>query len=78
MTREERKAERKAMQARIAVAVWAQYAAKKLVKKQIRAQGLRVHDFTAREITLRAEAWLEAHPEMLAEARAKAASLGYC
>jgi hypothetical protein len=26
---------------------------------------------------MRAEAWLEAHPEMIAEARAKAASLGY-
>jgi len=65
------------MQARVAVRVLAQLAAKNAVKNQIRAQGLRLHDFAAKEITLRAEAWLEAHPELFAEARAKAASLGY-
>jgi hypothetical protein len=78
MTRAEIKAEKKAMQARAAVAVLAQLAAKNEVKNQIRAQGLRVHDFTAKEITLRAEAWLAAHPEMIVEARAKAVRLGYC
>ena len=78
MTRAERRAEDKARMARAAVRVLAQMAAKNEVKRQIRAQGLRVHDFAAKEITLRAEAWLEAHPEMIAEARAKAASLGYC
>jgi hypothetical protein len=73
MTREERKAERRAQQAQIAARVWAQYAAKREVKKQIRAEGLRLSDFTAREVTIRAEAWLEAHPELIAEARARAA-----
>jgi len=71
------RAERKAIQARAAVRVFAQMAAKNEVKNQIRAQGLRVHDFSAKEITLRAEAWLEAHPELIAEARATAANLGY-
>ena len=55
----------------------AQLAAKNIVKNQIRAQGLRLHDFAAKEISQRAEAWLEAHPEMFPEARAKAARLGY-
>ena len=55
----------------------AQLAAKNEVKNQIRAQGLRLHEFTAKEITLRAEAWLEANPEMIAEARAKAAKFGW-
>jgi hypothetical protein len=54
------------------VAVWAQYAAKKIIKARIRAEGLRLSDFSAREITIRAEAWLEAHPELIAEARARA------
>jgi hypothetical protein len=78
MTRAEIKAERKARQARVAIAVFAQLAAKNEVKRQIRAQGLRVHDFSAKDITIRAEAWLAAHPELFAEARAKAAALGYC
>ena len=76
MTREERKAERRAIQAQIAMRVWAHQAAKREVKKQIRAEGLRLCEFTGGEITIRAEAWLAAHPEMIAEARAKAASLG--
>ena len=76
MTREERKADRRAQQAQIAVRVWAHHAANREVKKQIRAEGLRLCEFTGGEITIRAEAWLAAHPEMIAEARAKAASLG--
>ena len=71
------RAEKKAMQARVAVRVLAQLAAKAAIKAQIRAQGLRLHDFTARDIAIQAEAWLAAHPEMIAEARAKAASLGW-
>jgi hypothetical protein len=73
MTREERKAERRAQEARIAAWVWAQYAAKNTIKAQIRARGERVSDFSHKEIVLWAEAWLEAHPEMWAEARARAA-----
>jgi hypothetical protein len=77
MTRAELRAERKAQLARTAIAVFARMAAKDEVKRNIRAQGLRLHDFSARDLALRAEAWLEAHPELIAEARAKAASLGY-
>ena len=73
MTREERKAERRAQQATIAAWAWAHYAAKNTIKAQIRAEGLRLSDFTAREVTIRAEAWLEVHPELIAEARARAA-----
>ena len=71
------RAERKAIQARVAVRVLAQLAAKNAVKHQIRAQGLKLWDFTAKEIAIRAEAWLLAHPEMIAQAQAKAVKLGY-
>ena len=57
------RAERKAMQASVAVRVLAGLAARNAVRNQIRAQGLRLHEFTAKEITLRAEAWLEAKSE---------------
>jgi hypothetical protein len=70
------RAERKALQARIAVRVLAQLAAKNAVKHQIKAQGLRLWDFTAKEIAIRAEAWLAAHPELVTEAGTKAAKLG--
>jgi hypothetical protein len=59
------------------VRVLAIQAAKNAVKNQIRAQGLRIWDFTAKDIAIRAEAWLAAHPELIVEARAKAARLGY-
>ena len=71
------RAEKEEMQARIAVGVFAMQAAKNAVKKHIRAQGLRVLDFTAKEIALRAEALLKEHPEMIAQARERAAALGY-
>ena len=71
------RAEQKAIQARIAVRVLAQLAAKNAIKVQIRAKGLRIWDFSSKDITLRAEAWLLEHPEMFAEARARAVSLGY-
>ena len=74
MTREERKAERRAQQAKIAVRVWAQYAAKREVKKQITARGERVADYSHRDLVLRAEALLKERPEFITEAweRAKA------
>ena len=71
------RAEQKALQARIAVSVLAHQAAKRAIKNQLRAQGLRVHELTARELTLRAEIWLAWHPELIAEAREKAQALGY-
>jgi hypothetical protein len=70
--------EKKAIQARGAVRTLAWLAAKDAVKDRIRAQGLRVHNYAAKDISLWAEVWLEEHPEMFAEARAKAARLGYC
>jgi hypothetical protein len=73
MTRQERKA----IQARAAVGVLATQAAKRVVKARIRADGGKLWDFTGREITIRAEAWLAEHPEMFAEAREKAVALGY-
>jgi hypothetical protein len=74
MTREERKAERRAQQAKIAVRVWAQYAAKREVKKQITARGERVADYSHRDLVLRAEALLKERPEFITQAweRAKA------
>jgi hypothetical protein len=74
MTREERKAERRAEQAQIATRAWAQYAATRVVKKQISAQGERVADYSHREIVIRAEALLKERPEFIREAweRAKA------
>jgi hypothetical protein len=52
-------------------------AAKREVKARIRAEGHRIAEFSGREITIRAEAMLKARPEMFAEARVKAAALGY-
>ena len=71
------RAEKKALQARAAVGVLAIQAAKRAVKASIRADGGKLWDFTGREITLRAEALLKERPEMFAEAREKAAALGY-
>ena len=68
MTRAERKAERRAIQAQIAMRVWAHQAAKREVKKQIRAEGLRLCEFTGREITIRAEALLKERPEFITQA----------
>ena len=67
MTREERKAERRAIQARIAVSVWAQLAAKREVKKQISARGERVADYSHRDLVIRAEALLKDRPEFITE-----------
>ena len=63
--------------ARIAVRVVAEQTARKRVKEQLRAQGVKLSYVSAREIISQAKAWLAAHPEMIAEARAKAAQLGY-
>ncbi len=49
------RAERKAIQARVAVRVLAQLAAKNAVKNDIRSQGLRLWDFTSKDITLWAQ-----------------------
>ena len=78
MTRAEKKAQDRAIQARVAVRVFAEMAAKRAVIAAIRADGLRVHDFANRTISMMAHEWLEAHPELYAQARQRAAELGYC
>jgi hypothetical protein len=72
-----KRAERKAMQARGAVRTLAQQVAKNAVKQHIRSQGLWLGDFSSKEITLWAEAWLREHPEMWAQARERAVELGF-
>jgi hypothetical protein len=76
MTRAERRAERNAQQAQIATRVWAQYAAKRVVKKQISARGERVGDYSHKEIVLRAEALLKERPEFIREAWERARAMG--
>ena len=76
--RSRQRAEEKTRQARTAIRIFAIQAAKSAVKNQIRVQGSKINKFSAKDITLRAEEWLATHPEMLAEAREKAARLGYC
>ena len=71
------RAERKARLARQAVAVLAQRFAKSAVINHIRAQGLRMWDFTSKDITLWAEIWLREHPQIFAQARVRAAELGF-
>jgi hypothetical protein len=77
MTRAERKAERKPREARIAVRVFAKQAAKRTIIAQIRASGERVSDYSNRDLTLRAEAWLATHPDLIAQAREVARECGY-
>jgi hypothetical protein len=72
------RAEKKAIQARVAVRTLARLAARDAVKASIRAYGLKLHNFSARDISLWAEVWIEEHPQIFAEARAKAVRLGYC
>ena len=62
------KAEKAAREARAAIAVCAIQAAKRAVKAQIRAEGLRLCEFTGREITIRAEALLKERPEFITQA----------
>jgi hypothetical protein len=71
------RAERKAWQARGAIKTLAIQSAKRAVVAQIRSQGLWLGNFSSKEITLWAEVWLREHPEMLAQARVRAAELGF-
>jgi hypothetical protein len=47
----------------------ARFAARKAVKRELRAKGLRPTHIPPREINALANAYLAAHPELLAEAR---------
>jgi len=62
--------------AQIAVRVLADHAARKMVKEQLRQRGVKLSYVPAREIAAQAKLLL-AHPEIIVEARAKAAELGY-
>ena len=48
-------------QHRRAVLALAHQSAKRAVKRQFQAQGVKLHDLTARQITIWAEAWFDAH-----------------
>ena len=61
----------------IAVRVLTERMAKQEIKEQLRRQGIKLSYVTSKDINAQAKAWLAAHPEMIAEARAKAAELGY-
>ena len=62
--------------ARIAVRVLANHEARKTVREQLRKQGVKLSYVSAREIIVQAKLLL-ANPEIIAEAKAKAAKLGY-
>ena len=56
-------------QHRTAVAVLARQSARRVIKAQIKAAGLKVSQFTARDISIRADVWFDAHRvELIAEA----------
>jgi len=62
-------AERLAQHRRAVIAL-AHQSAKRAVKRQFQAQGVKLHDLTARQITIWAEAWFDAHSaELIAEAK---------
>jgi hypothetical protein len=63
--------------AQLAIRVLAQQCARKRIKEQLRSQGVKLSYVPMREIIAQAKAWLAAHPEAIAEARAKAQELGY-
>jgi hypothetical protein len=45
--------------------VLAHQSAQKAVKRQLRAQGVRLWDVTAKDISIQARAWLDAHRDQL-------------
>ena len=59
-----------------AVRVLAKHSARKAVKEHLRSQGVKLSYVPLREINAQAKT-MATHPEMIAEARAKAAELGY-
>ena len=54
---------------RQAVIVLARQSAKRAIKAQLRAEGLKLSQFTAKDISIRADAWFDDHrAELIAEA----------
>jgi hypothetical protein len=62
----------------VAVNVPARLEAKKQVKEQLRAQGIRLTFVPAREMVARTKAHLEAHPELYEQALQRAWEMGVC
>ena len=61
-----------------AINVLARLEAKKAVKEQLRARGIRLTYVPAREIVARTKAHLEAHPELYEQALQRAWQMGVC
>ena len=59
-----------------AAAVLARLAAKKAVQEQLRAEGVRVSLVKPAEISVKAHAYLQSHPELYVEAKDRALRLG--
>ena len=57
----------------VAIARLARQAARKAVKCQLQAQGIKPLSFSMREIIVTADAYLRDHPELIAEARQRCA-----
>jgi len=58
----------------LAVRVIAEQTARKKIKEQLRQRRVKLSYVSAKEIISQARAWLLTHPEIIAEARAKAQS----
>jgi hypothetical protein len=61
-----------------AINVLARFEAKKQVKEQLRAQGIRLTYVPAREIVAQTKRYLEAHPELYEQALQRAWQMGLC
>ena len=72
-----RRAEDKAALARIAVAVIAMQLGRRAVKDELRSRGVKVWHVSMAERTAQARVWMAAHREEVAEAKARAAKMGY-
>ena len=59
-----------------AVHILARLAAKKAVQEQLRADGLRVSLVKPAELSVKAQAYLQSHPELYREAKERAQRLG--
>jgi hypothetical protein len=77
MTREERRAERRALEARRATMAFVKHAAKRQLIAGIRARGARVSDYSNKQLTLAAEELLASNPELIVKGQEMAKQLGY-
>jgi hypothetical protein len=59
-----------------AICILARLAAKKAVQEQLRSQGVRVTLVKPAELSVRAQAYLQAHPELIDAAKERALLMG--